>query len=311
MAKETMKAIRFHEYGGPEKLVLDDIERPHTKANEVLVRMKSAGVNPADWKIRAGYMKAFRPVPLPWIPGLDGAGVVEEAGPDVTAFKRGQGVFGVITGSYAEYAIAQASDLVEKPLDISFDQGAAVPIGALTAWNAVVEVAKPQPGQRVLVLGAAGGVGLFAVQLARWLGAHVIGTSSKVNLEFIRSLGAETAIDYQEAPLEKQAREIDVVIDTVGGESFERSWLTLKKGGLAVTVVAQIPEEKAGELGIRAQRAGRASPENLAKIAELIGTKTIRPVVGRVLRGLEQARSAHELSQSGHGRGRIVLHIAD
>src|SRR5215831_17499495 len=194
MASDMMQAVRIHEYGAADQLRLEDAPRPQPKQGEVLVHLKAAGVNPADWKFRAGMMKQWVPLSFPWTPGLEGAGVVEAVGPGVTQFKPGDAVFGAVTASYAQYAVAAATDLALKPAALSFEEAASVPVGALTGWGAV-EAAHIQPGQRVFVQGAAGGVGLFASQLARARGTHVIGTASAVNLDFVRSLGVE-AIDY-------------------------------------------------------------------------------------------------------------------
>ena len=228
----------------------------------------------------------------------------------MTAFKPGQAVYGRISASYAEYALAPAADLVPKPANLSFDQAGAVPVGALTARGVVVDGAAIQPGQRVLVQGAAGGVGLFVVQLARWKGAHVIGVASAKNADFVRSLGAGQVIDYQAGPFEKSVHDVDVVIDTVGGEISERSLQVLRKDGVFITVAGMPPEEKAKALGLRVAKGSRPGPQELRQISQLIETEKIRPVVGPVF-PLAEAGKAQALSELGHGRGRIILHIAD
>ena len=307
MSNTTMQAIRFHDYGGPEVLVLEETPRPQPGAGQVLVRVLAAGVNPADWKMRAGYMKAFRPLQLPFTPGLEGAGIIEALGPDVTTFQPGQAVYGILLGSYAEYALAAVSDIQPKPADLSFEQAATVAVGALTAWGAV-EAAGVQPGQRVLVHGAAGGVGLYAVQLALWKGAEVIGTASASNLYFVRSLGVEKALDYKAAPFETLFHDLDVVIDTVGGDLAARSFKALRAGGVYVTVAGQLAPDAGKAEGVRALGAGRAAASNLVQIAELLKTEELTPAVGKVF-PLVQAREAQELSQGGHGRGRIILKV--
>ena len=178
-----MKAIQIQDYGGPEVLETVEVPIPHPGKDQVQIQIHAAGVNPADWKMRAGYYKQFRQVPMPWIPGLEGAGVVTEVGPGVTQFKVGQAVFGVFSGAYAEYAIAPVSDIQPKPDSLTFEEAASISMGALTAWGAVIDTVQVQAGQRVLVHGGAGGVGLYAVQFARWKGAHVIATSSAANAE--------------------------------------------------------------------------------------------------------------------------------
>jgi NADPH:quinone reductase-like Zn-dependent oxidoreductase len=305
MANETMKAARMHDYGTADQIKVEDAPLPRPKAGEVLVRLKAAGVNPADWKFRNGYMKAYVPLNFPWTPGLEGAGVVEAVGEGVTDFKPGDAVFGTINASYAEYAVAAASDLALKPAAISFDEAASVPVGALTGWGAV-EAAGIQPGWRVFVQGAAGGVGLFAAQLAKAKGAHVIGTASAVNLDFVRSLGVE-AIDYDAAPFESVVHDVDVVIDTVGGEVLQRSWDVLKPGGLLVSIAGRATEEEAKAKGKRFISARRAPASNLTEIAGLIAAGDLTPAI-QAAYPLSEAQQAMRLCETGHGRGRIILH---
>jgi NADPH:quinone reductase-like Zn-dependent oxidoreductase len=309
MSTSMMRAIRIKDYGGPEVLELEQVPCPEPKAGEVLVRMKAAGVNPADWKMRSGMYKAFMPLTFPWTPGLEGAGIVESVGLDVSSLHPGQAVYGRIQGAYAEYATAPAGDLQLKPTALTFEQVASVPVGALTAWQAVIETAQVQPGQRVLVHGAAGGVGVFAVQLAIWKGAHVVGTVSASNLEFVRSLGVERVIDYKAAPFETVIQDLDVVIDTVGGELPERSLKVIRSGGVLVSVAARLSPEMGQARNIRTPALGLARSEKLAQINQLLESKQVVPVVGTVF-PLADARQAHELSETGHGRGRIILRIS-
>src|SRR2546421_10605240 len=224
MPGNMMRAARFHAYGPPENLVIEEVPRPEPQAGEVLVRVHAAGVNPGDWKIRRGYLKAFMPVPLPFPPGLDLAGTVAAVGPDVTTVQPGQAVFGRGSGAYAEYAIALANALAPKPHALSFDQAATIPVGASTAWAGLFDVGGLQAGQRLLVHRAAGGGGLYAVQFGRGTGAEGIGTASARNVAFVRSLGAQTVIDYTATPFETVVRDVDVVLDTIGGATQERSW---------------------------------------------------------------------------------------
>ena len=310
MSTMTMQAIRAHDYGGPEVLMLEQAPRPEPKADEVLIQVKAVGVNPADWKMRAGLYKGFMELPFPWTPGLEAAGTVEAVGAEVTTFHKGQDVYGIVTGVYAEYALANAQDVSLKPKSLTFDEAAAVPMGALVAWQAVIEKADVQAEQRVLVHGAAGGVGSYVVQLARWRGANVIGTASANNVDFVRSLGAETVIDYNATPFETIARDVDVVIDTVGGDIPDRSWQVLGQGGVFVTIAARLADDAGATHGVRAMGSGRASADKLQVISELLESQEIKPVVGAVF-PLADAQKAQELSQTGHGRGRIILHIAD
>ena len=310
MSNHTMKAIRIHEFGGPDQLALEDVPRPEPQANEVLLRVKAAGVNPADWKMRAGYYQKFMPLPLPWTPGLEASGIVEAVGADVTGLQAGQAVYGLVNNAYAEYAVAPADQLVLKSDKLTFDEAAGIPMGALTAWQAVIEDGAVQAGQRVLVQGAAGGVGHYAVQFACWQGADVIGTASEGNFSFCRSIGAKELIDYRSTPFESVVSDVDVVIDTVGADVPERSWQVLKPGGLFVTVASQISPDDAAAHGVRAMMSRRAAPEKLKDIAALIEEGKVVPAVGEAF-SLAQASEAHELSQTGHGRGRIILHVAD
>lgn len=312
MSTQTIQAIRVHQYGGPEELKLERLQRPEPQADEVLIRVRAVGVNPVDWKIRQGWFKDFRPVQFPYVPGLDLAGTVEEIGSGVTAFQKGQAVFGQSpNGTYAEYVAAPVTRLALKPKKLSFDEAAAIPVGATTAWQAIFDHGGLQTGQRILIQGAAGGVGLFAVQFARWKGAHVIGTASTANLDFVRSLGAETVIDYTSTSVEQAVHDVDLVFDAVGGKALESSLRAVKRGGTLVTIAGQPPAGKAEELGVRvASFSAQVSSELLHTFAQLIDEGQVKVAIAEKF-PLSQARQAHEQSQSGHGRGRIVLHIAD
>ena len=305
MASGKMKAIQIEDYGGPEVLELVETDIPQPGEGQVQVRVRAAGVNPADWKLRSGAMRRFRPVPMPWTLGLEGAGTVEALGPGASGFREGQAVYGPMAHAYAEYAVAPAGDLQPKPERLSFEEAATVPVGALTAWGSIIDKANVQPGQRVLVQGAAGGVGLYGVQLAVWKGAQVWGTASTANQDFVRSLGAQP-VDYTAGPREQRVRDMDVVFDTVGGEVLLRSLSLLRPGGILVTVAGQLPEDFGLEQGVRAERGGRASVERMQDITRLIEEGTLKPQVYKVF-PLAEARQAQELSQTGHGRGRIVL----
>ena len=311
-----MLAIRVYDYGNSDQLILEEIPRPKPKKGEVLVKIYSAGVNPVDWKLRK-YAMPSRPMTFPFTPGFDLAGIIETVGPGVTLFEKGQPVLGRGNGSYAEYAVVPETSLIIKPDNISFDQAAAVPIGARTAWVALFNLGNLEESQQLLVHGAAGGVGHFAVQLGRWKQAHVIGTCSKDNVDFVKSLGAETVIDYNETPFEEVVHDVDVVVDPIGGDVEERSWQVLKPGGIFVTLTHPIPPGQEQQHGVwvystilAPELAAKITTEPLQQIAELIGSGEVVPEVGPIF-PLEQARQAQELSESGHGRGRIILHIAD
>jgi NADPH:quinone reductase-like Zn-dependent oxidoreductase len=312
MAENTMRAARFHEYGPPEILVIDEVPRPEPGEGEVLIRVYAAGVNPIDWKYRAGNFKAFTTLTLPYTPGFDLAGTVQAVGEGVTGLEPGQAVFGRGSGSYAEYAIAPARALAPKPARISFEQAAAIPIGGITAWMGIFGAGELQAGQRLLVLGAAGGVGSFAVQLGRWKGAQVIGTASPRNLEFVRSLGAAEVIDYTAPAPYPVERDVDVVMDTVGGATTDTGWRFLKPGGILVSAAGTPSEDTAKEHGVRVSGIPPAPEpgEILRQLAVLIQSGDVMAEVGEVF-PLDEAARAHALSETGHGRGRIVLRVRE
>ena len=306
-----MKAIRIHEYGGPEVLALVEMQRPTPGPDEVLIKVQAAAVNPIDWKLRAGHMKDIFPVTFPSTLGWDISGTVEEAGADVTRFKRGDEVYALLEGGgYAEYATANETVVARKPRTLDHVPAAAVPVAGLTAWQALFEVAQLSAGQKVLIHAAAGGVGNFAVQFAKASGAYVIGTASSRNQAFLRELGVDKAVDYQETRFEDVVRDVDIVLDTIGGDTLERSFQVLKKGGILVSLVQPPSPESAKKYGVRALFYGaHANASDLAEIAQLIDDGKVKPVVETVL-PLAEARRAHELSQSGHARGKIVLKTA-
>ncbi len=309
MSTKTMQAIRAHDYGAPEQLKLESAPVPQPGAGEVRVRMLRAGVNPVDWKVRSGMLRAFMPVTFPWTPGLDGAGIVDAVGEGVGALAQGQAVFGMVNGGYAEYAVTGAGDLALKPDELSFDEAASVPLGVLSAW-AMVEAADPQPGQRVLIHGGAGGVGLYVVQLVKARGAEVVTTTSAANAQYVGSLGADQVIDYKAQPFERVTGQVDAVLDTVGGDVIDRSWSLLRPGGILITIAGMISSEQADTHGVRAKSVSRAPSAALGAVAPLLASGALRPQVGRVF-PLAQAAEAQRVSEKGHGRGRILLAIAD
>ena len=309
----TMKAVRIHEYGGPEVLKYEDAPRPEPAPDEVLIRVHAAGVNPVDWKVRAGMAKERLRYTMPFIPGWDVSGVVEETGLNVYRLKVGDEVYSrpdiSRDGAYAEYVVVRESEVELKPKSIDHVQAAAIPLAALTAWQGLFDAGKLTAGQRVLIHGAAGGVGTFAVQFARLKGAHVIGTASKRNHEFLRSLGADEAIDYTTTKFEDAVHDVDVVLDTITGETMERSWKVLKKGGVLVSILQPPSAEKAAAHGVRCAHVFvQPSHEQLHEIARLVDAGKVKPIIEKVF-PLWDARAAHELSATGHVRGKIVLRI--
>lgn len=311
MATPLMRAVRVHHYGGPEQLLLEEQPRPEPQSNAVLVRVRAAGVNPLDWKIRQGAMQASMPVTFPYTPGIEVAGIVEDVGPGVTMFSHGQAVFGQCAGgAYADYALLSEEALALKPASIRMAEAAAVPVGATAAWRALFELGGLRPGQRVLIQGAAGGVGLFAVQLAAWKGAHVIGTASTANLDFVRRLGADTVVDYTTTPVEHAAREVDLVVDGVGEATLRSSLAALRQGGTLISLAGPPPQEEAQEREVRAiMMRSQPSSEILQTVARLVEAGQITVTAGSAF-PLSAVQRAHEYGQQRRGRGRIVLRIS-
>ncbi|HUL12015.1 MAG TPA: NADP-dependent oxidoreductase [Methylococcaceae bacterium] len=309
----TMKAVRIHAYGGPEVLRYEEVLRPEPGPGEVLIRVHAAGVNPVDWKIREGYLKQMLHHSLPLIPGWDVSGVVAAMGPGAVRLKAGDEVYSrpdiARDGAYAEYIVVGETEVALKPKTIDHVHAAAIPLAALTAWQSLFDAAGLGAGQKVLIHAAAGGVGSFAVQLAKWKGAQVIGTASKGNHDFVRNLGADEAIDYQTTRFEDMVRDVDVVFDTIAGETQKRSWKVLKKGGILVSILGQPSAEEAAAHGVRqASVFVQPSAMQLDEIAKLVDSGKLRPIVETVL-PLAEARRAQELSQTGHTRGKIVLRV--
>lgn len=311
-----MKAIRIHGRGGPDHLVYEDAPQPQPGPGEVLVRVYAAGIIRTELGWPDTYQtKAGRTRELP-IPGHDVSGVVEEVGPGVTTLTRGAEVYALTAfdrdGAEADYTIALPGELAPRPRSLNYVEAAAVPLSALTAWQALFEYAGLTAGQTILIHGAAGGVGVFAVQLARWAGARVIATASARNNDFLRELGASEIIDYTTTRFEDVVHDVDVVFDTVGGDTLQRSWQVVKKGGALVTVVSPQPSlEEAKAYGVRPfWFIVEPSREQLTQIGELIDAGQLRSIVEAVL-PLSQARQAYEQGASGHTRGKIVLRVRD
>jgi NADPH:quinone reductase-like Zn-dependent oxidoreductase len=302
----NMRAIQIDDYEETALLKAVTIPRPVPAAGEVLLKIEYAGVNPIDWKLRSGLYRKYMPLAFPWRPGIDAAGTIAELGPGVSGLSLGQRVFGIAKGSYAELAIANAIEVAPLPAGLDAKAAATLPVGSLTGWK-MVEDAALESGRKVLVQGAAGGVGLFAAQFAKLKGALVWGTASTGNLAFVKTLGVE-ALDYSKNQLEGKEGFFDVVLDTVGGPTQEASWKLLRKGGVLVTVVGQASQETAASHGVIARTSGRGSAESLATIAGLVASGRVKTEVGRIF-PLEEAAAAHELVQKGHGRGRVLLKV--
>ncbi len=310
-----MKAIVVHKYGGPEILKLEEIPRPEPKDNQVLIRVIAASVNPVDAHVRTGKSAKFFGTTLPFIPGYDIAGTVEKAGTKISKLKVGDPVYAYVSlnegGGYAEYAVATEVEAAPKPKSLTFESAAAVSLAALTAWQALIDAARLSPGQTVLIHGGSGGVGSFAIQIAKARGAKVIATASTANQDLLKQLGADVAIDYTRQKFEEVAKDVDVVLDTVGKDTLARSYGVLKKGGFIVTIVAQPDQAQLDKYQIRgASISVKPNADELVEIGRLIDAKKIIPIVSQVF-PLAEAAKAQEQIATHHTRGKIVLKVAD
>lgn len=310
-----MKAVVIEQYGDKEELKEKELEKPEPEAEEVLIKIHAAAVNPIDWKLRYGYLKEKLSFDFPIILGWDAAGIVEKIGKDVDSIQKGDRVFVrpelSNRGTYAEYTTAKEELVAKIPDNISFKEAAAVPLAGLTAYQCLIDVGKLESGEKVLIHAGAGGVGSFAIQIAKKLDAYVATTASTKNVEFLKSLGADEVIDYTEADFSEELENYDLVIDTLGGEVQEKSYNVLKKGGKLVSIVEEPDQEKADQLGIEAELHWLIPDgKELAELAEMMDKEKVKPVVGTVSPFSEQGlKDAHELSETHHARGKIVIEI--
>ncbi|MBQ4869150.1 NADP-dependent oxidoreductase [Priestia megaterium] len=335
MSTNTMKAIRQHEFGGPEVLRYEEAPLPELKPGEVLVRVHAVGITPPDWYLREGYKDLppeWQPaVSFPLILGSDMSGVVEAVATDVQGFSIGDEVFGMVrfpsmgeSAAYAEYVTAPASDLALKPAGIDHVHAAGAPMAGLTGWQFLIELGhneanpfqpeshRPLPlnGKKVLVNGAAGGVGHLAVQLAKWKGAHVIAVASGKHESFLRELGADEFIDYTKGPPEDIVHDVDLVLDTLGGSTTGRFLRTLKRGGALFPVFIGFSDaEEAAKLGVTVSMTQvRSNGPQLVELGRLLDTGTVRVTIDSTF-PLADARKAHERAARGHIQGKIVLTV--
>lgn len=314
--KSTMQAAVQNSLGGPEVLGIADVPLPEPRPNEILVRVRAAGLNPTDWKHRANGGFIGDP---PFVLGWDVSGVVEAVGVGVARFRPGDEVFGMLSypfghGSHAEYVAAPARVFAKKPASLDHVQAAALPLVSLTAWQALVEYAELQPGQRVLIHAAAGGVGHVAVQIAKAHGAYVVGTASEAKHDFLRGLGADEAIDYRTRDFTEAAKDMDVVFDTIGGETSLRSLRTLRTGGIVVSTLPVGSDDlyrEAERLGVRALRMlVDSSRADLGSIAGLVEAGRLRPAIAETF-PLEGIADAHRLGETGRTTGKIVITMGE
>ena len=307
-----IRAIVIHAYGGPEVMKLENVARPQPAEDEVLIRVVAASVNPVDVAIRKGYL-AELVGNFPIILGMDAAGIVEKVGNKVTKYKAGDPVFAFLTlkdeGGYAEFVTAKEDELAPKPGTISFAQAAGAGAAGATAWEALIDTANLRAGQTVLVHGGSGGVGHLAIQIAKAKGAKVLATASTANHEFLRQMGADVAIDYTRTKFEDVAKDVDVVLDTVGRDTLERSYGVVKKGGIIVSIVDEPNPQTLEAHGIRGVTL-RCTPKAgvLEELSKLMEAKKLTPVISQTF-PMTQVVQAHDKIATRHTRGKIVLNI--
>jgi NADPH:quinone reductase-like Zn-dependent oxidoreductase len=306
-ATDTIHAVRYTQYGAASVLSYDAIAKPVPRAGEVLVRVRAAGVNPIDWKLRSG--RFGQPAPTaPVVPGFDLAGDIAALGPGVEGWAVGDAVFAVIDdqGAYTEFAVVPAKQLVRKPARASYAEVAAIPTAGLTALQAVDALALA-PGDTVVIQGASGGVGHFAVQLAKLAGARVVGVASGANEAFVRGLGADEFVDYRTQAVEDEVQDADAVLDAVGGETLAHSYQLLKDGGRIVSVAGRMDRAKLEARKLDGRTLGMdGNGADLQRLADLVAAGKLHVEVARTL-PLSAAREAHEQSETGHARGKLVL----
>ncbi|PYK41065.1 MAG: NADPH:quinone reductase [Verrucomicrobia bacterium] len=310
-----MKAIVAHQYGGPEVLKLEEIPQPEAKEDEILVRVIAAGVNPVDAAARSQKFGQFLHIKLPAIPGYDIAGIVEKAGAKITKFKPGDPVYAYIAldkgGGYAQYAVATEKEAAAKPQSLTYVEAAAVPLVAETAWQALIDTARLSAGQTVLIHGGSGGVGSFAIQIAKARGAKVMATASTANQDLLKQLGADVAIDYTKQKFEDVAKDVDVVLDSVGKDTLARSYGVVKKGGFIVSIVGRPDPTQLEKHGIHgASISVEPNSSELAEIGRLIDEKKIKVIVSQTFPVAEAAKAQEQIA-TRHTRGKIVLKVAE
>lgn len=310
-----MKAAQISEYGEPDVLkTFTDAPKPQAGAGQVLIEVHAAGVNPFDWKVREGYMKDVVPLQFPATLGGDVAGVVAELGDGVSGFTVGQAVYGQANavggqGSYAEFTLVKAESLATKPDSLDFVTAAAVPLAGVSAYQALVDHAGLKSGQKILVHGGAGGIGSFAIQLAKHIGAYVTATAATEDLEYVKNLGADEVIDYKTQDFSTLVKDYDVVFDTVGNETFTKSHQVLRPGGIIVTMAGQPDETLAKQHGVQAvHQSTQVTQERLGKITELVESGVLKIQVDKVF-PLEEAGEAQAYLQAGKHRGKVVLKV--
>jgi NADPH:quinone reductase-like Zn-dependent oxidoreductase len=314
---KVVKAARIHSYGGAEGVRIEEVSLPEPRTGELVIRVHAAGVNPLDWQIRAGYLQQMMPLSLPFTLGGDFSGVVEACGPGVTHFKAGDEVYGQApvfiggSGSFAEAVLARTSrNMAAKPQSIGHKEASALPLAGVSAIQALTEHLRVSSGQTILIHGGAGGIGSMAIQLAKHLGAHVATTVSPDNIEYVKRLGAHTVIDYKNQSFEHVVGGLDAVLDTVGGDTYVRSFNVLKKGGRIVSMLVQPRRELMKKFGVEAfAEFGYVTTDRLTALAKLVDQGVLKVHIDETFQ-LERASAALLQLEKASPRGKIVLRIA-
>jgi NADPH:quinone reductase-like Zn-dependent oxidoreductase len=314
-APPTMWAVRVHSREGTRAMRLEEAPVPSIGPGEVLVRVHAAAITPTEFTWNSTFTRADGTERLPVIPSFEFSGTVASMDPSVADFTVGEAVYGLLNfwrdGAAAEYVAADGADLALKPASVDHIRAASIPLSGLTAWQGLFDHGRVKPGDRVLIHGAGGGVGSLAVQLAHWRGAYVIGTASAERAPFLHDLGIDEIVDYTRVPFEERIRDVDVVLDTVGGATLERSWPLVRRGGVLVSIAGDVPEERATAQGIRGiSMLVKPDRAELIELARLVDTGVLRPVVDAVY-PLSSAREAYERGAAGHNRGKTVLRVLD
>lgn len=310
-----MKAIVIEQYGGSEQLKEMNIQKPSAGKNEVIVKLHATSINPIDWKLREGYLQTMMPFEFPIILGWDASGIIEEVGENVEGFKVGDRVFArpetTNRGTYAEYTAVDSHLLAKIPDNISFEEAACVPLAGLTAWQCLFDFGEVKAGDKVLIHAGAGGVGTFAIQLAKHAGAYVAATASTHNVELLQSLGADQVIDYKKQDFETALADFDFVLDSLGGENQEKSFTVLREGGRMASIVSEPDQEKAALRNIKAKNIWLVpNGEQLAKMADLLAQGKLKIIIGhRFPLTAEGIKEAHALSETHHAKGKIVIEM--
>ncbi|OGT98720.1 MAG: NADPH:quinone reductase [Geobacteraceae bacterium GWC2_48_7] len=309
-----MRAVVIDQYGGPDVLELRDMPLPEIRNNDLLVEVHSASVNPVDWKIRSGYLEERLKYKFPLILGWDVAGVVVDTGAGVKNYKKGDMVFSRTdisrNGTYAEYVAVDETYVAGLPQNLSFQEAASIPLVGLTAWQALVDYAEIKKGDKVLIHAGAGGVGAFAIQLAKSKGCYVATTCSSNHVDLVNKLGADHIVDYTKSDFTLELHDFDVVFDTIGGDTYRKSFKVLRQQqGVMISILEQPDHEMAHQTGARVGYLFmQPDGKELAQIGQMLENGEIKPVVGKIF-PLEDIKKAHELSESHHATGKIVLHI--